>query len=121
MFDFSPQFLLVYIVLNNFHNDTSYTNPLAAGDALKAITILPSSTNTDETANPALRGSSADRTRIMFNGVPIYSPVRNSQLNGLGNFSLFNTEMIHNMYVYASNPPLTFGNTSAGLGRTNTF
>jgi hypothetical protein len=98
-----------------------YTNPLAAGDALKAITILPSSTNTDETANPALRGSSADRTRILFNGVPIYNPVRNSQLNGLGNFSLFNTEMIHKMYVYASNPPLTFGNTSAGLVEIETI
>ncbi len=98
-----------------------YTNPIAAGDALKAITILPSSTNTDETANPALRGSSADRTRILFNGVPIYNPVRNSQLNGLGNFSLFNTEMIHKMYVYASNPPLTFGNTSAGLVEIETI
>ncbi len=92
-----------------------YTNPLAAGDALKAITLLPASTNTEETANPVLRGSSADRSRVVLNGVPIYNPVRNSQLNGLGNFSLFNTEIIHKMYVYASNPPLTYGNSSAGL------
>ncbi|MFY7787440.1 MAG: TonB-dependent receptor [Thermoflexibacteraceae bacterium] len=92
-----------------------YTNPLAAGDALKAITLLPASTNTEETANPVLRGSSADRSRVVLNGVPIYNPVRNSQLNGLGNFSLFNTEIIQKMYVYASNPPLTFGNSSAGL------
>jgi hypothetical protein len=92
-----------------------YTNPLAAGDALKAITLLPSSTNTEETANPVLRGSAGDRSRIVLNGVPIYNPVRNSQLNGLGNFSLFNTEIIEKMYVYASNPPLTFGNSSAGL------
>jgi hypothetical protein len=34
-----------------------YTNPMAAGDPLKAITILPSSTPTDDSAEPALRGS----------------------------------------------------------------
>ncbi len=32
-----------------------YTNPISAGDPLKAITALPSSTNTDESANPVLR------------------------------------------------------------------
>jgi len=92
-----------------------YTNPIAAGDPLKAITALPSSTNTDESANPVLRGSSSDRSRVVLNGVPIYKPVRNGQINGLGNFSLFNAEMIDKQYVYASNPPLTYGNTSAGL------
>ena len=92
-----------------------YLNPVSSGDPLKAITSLPSSTNTDETANPSLRGSSAERTRVALNNVPIYNPVRNSQINGIGNFSLFNTEIIHKQYVYASNPPLTYGNTSAGL------
>ncbi|WP_375559340.1 carboxypeptidase-like regulatory domain-containing protein [Bernardetia sp. OM2101] len=92
-----------------------YTNPISAGDPLKAITALPSSTNTDESANPVLRGSSSDRSRVILNGVPVYKPVRNGQINGLGNFSLFNAEMIDKQYVYASNPPLTYGNTSAGL------
>ena len=62
-----------------------------------------------------MRGSSEDRSRVVLNGVPIYRPVRNSQLNGLGNFSIFNTELVDQQYVYASNPPLTYGNTSAGL------
>lgn len=92
-----------------------YFNPVSNGDALKAITILPSSTNVDETANPTLRGGSADRTRVYINGSPVLNPVRNGQDNGLGNFSILNTEIIDKQYVYASNPPLTYGNSSAGL------
>ncbi|MGD0340595.1 MAG: carboxypeptidase-like regulatory domain-containing protein [Bacteroidales bacterium] len=92
-----------------------YLNPVSQGDPLKAITSLPASTTTDESANPSLRGSSADRTRVVLNNVPIYNPVKNSQINGIGNFSIFNAEIINKQYVYASNPPLTCGNTSAGL------
>jgi hypothetical protein len=92
-----------------------YLSPLASGDPLKAIAMLPSSTNTNETANPELRGSDANRTKVFFNGVPVSNPVRNSQINGIGFFSLFNPEMIKEMAVYPSNPPLTYGNTSAGM------
>lgn len=92
-----------------------YLNPVSQGDPLKAITVLPASTSTDETANPSLRGSAADRSRVVLNGVPIYNPVRASNLNNQGFFSLFNTEILDKQYVYASNPPLTYGNTSAGL------
>ena len=98
-----------------------YFNPVSQGDPLKAITILPASTTTDETANPSLRGSSADRTRVVLNGVPIYNPVKASQLNNQGFFSLFNPEIIKRQYVYASNPPLTYGNTSAGLVEIQTI
>lgn len=98
-----------------------YFNPVAQADPLKAISILPASTTTDETANPSLRGSSPDRTRVTLNGVPVYTPVRSSQLNNQGFFSLFNTEIIEKQYVYASNPPLTYGNTSAGLVEIQTL
>ncbi|MEL6133247.1 MAG: hypothetical protein AAFR59_07780, partial [Bacteroidota bacterium] len=97
-----------------------YLNPLAAGDPLRAVTVLPSSTNIDESANPSLRGSSAARSRVILNGVPVYQPVRNSQINGIGNFSLFNTELLEEQLVYASNPPLTFGNASGGIVQLNT-
>lgn len=92
-----------------------YLNPVSQGDPLKAITLLPASTTSDESANPSIRGSSSDRTRVVLNNVPIYNPVRNSQINGMGNFSIFNPEIVNKQYVYASNPPLTYGNTSAGL------
>lgn len=92
-----------------------YLSPLSSADPLKALAMLPSSTNTDETANPELRGSDANRTKIFINGVPISNPVRNSQLNGIGFFSLLNTEMMMNEFIYPTNPPLIYGNTSAGL------
>lgn len=92
-----------------------YNNPNAAADPLKAITFLPYSTTTGETANPGLRGSAPARTNVVLNGVPVRSPVRNTQLSGMGNFSLFNPEMIQSMKVYASNPPLVYGNSTAGL------
>jgi len=91
-----------------------YLNPTAAADPLRALISLPASTNTSESANPELRGSSADRSRVLINGIPIYRPVRNTQINGIGNFSLFNTEMLESQYVYPSNPPLTRGNSTAG-------
>ncbi|MCI4667950.1 MAG: TonB-dependent receptor [Bacteroidia bacterium] len=97
-----------------------YLNPISAADPLRAITVLPASTNTQESANPSLRGSAANRSRVILNGVPIYNPVRNSQINGLGNFSLFNTELLESQSVYASNPPLTYGNSSGGLVQIET-
>jgi len=98
-----------------------YLNPVSQGDPLKAITTLPASTTINETANPSLRGSSSDRSRVILNGVPIYNPVRASQLNNQGFFSLFNPEIINTQYVYTSNPPLTYGNTSAGLVEIQTI
>lgn len=92
-----------------------YLNPAANADPLKAIAASASSTNTDESANPNLRGSTADRSQVLIHGVPIYRPVRNSQINGIGLFSIFNTALLDQLQVYASNPPLQYGNSSAGL------
>lgn len=92
-----------------------YLNPSSNGDPLKAISILPSSTNTEETVNTSLRGSSSDRSRVYFNGAPINNPIRFGRDDGTGSFSIFNAEIVNKQYVYASNPPLVYGNTSAGL------
>lgn len=92
-----------------------YLNPVAAGDPLKAVALLPASTNTDETANPSLRGASANFSTILLNGVPLVDPVKASALNGIGYFSLINTEMVGEMTVYPSNPPLYVGNSIGGL------
>lgn len=98
-----------------------YNTPSSAGDALKMITILPASTNASESANTELRGSTGDMSRVMLNEVPVYKPVRNSQINGIGNFSLFNSEMIEEQNVYASNPPLVYSNATAGLVEIGTI
>lgn len=98
-----------------------YNTPSSAGDALKMITVLPASTNVSESANTELRGSTGDMSRVMLNEVPVYKPVRNSQINGIGNFSLFNSEMIEEQNVYASNPPLVYSNATAGLVEIGTI
>lgn len=92
-----------------------YLNPSSAADPLKAVTSSAGSTNTEETANLNLRGSSFKRSIVYFNDVPIYNPVRNSQINGTGFFSIFNTGILDKEYIYFSNPPLAYGNSTAGL------
>lgn len=98
-----------------------YLSPFSNADPLKTITSLPYSTNTSESANVELRGSSGDFSRVYINDVPIYKPTRNTRIDGLGNFSILNTEMLENEYVYASNPPLKFGNSIAGLVEVKTL
>lgn len=92
-----------------------YFNPMAKGDPLNAIQLLPASTDTEESASPSLRGSSPNRSIVVIDGVPIRNPVRYTQLNGVGSFSILSTDMLEKLSVYAGNPPLTYGNTSAGL------
>lgn len=91
-----------------------YLNPVAGGDALKAITLLPYSTTVDESASPSLRGSDANRSVVLVNGVPILNPIKYSEFNGTGSFSLFSTEVIKEETVYASNPPIIYGKASGG-------
>lgn len=92
-----------------------YTNPSAKADPILAVNALPASTTTDESANISLRGSSPIETSIFLNNVPVYDAVRFSQLNGIGTFSIFSTAIIKDLVVFPGNPPLEFGNTSAGI------
>ncbi len=92
-----------------------YTNPNAKADPLLAVNSLPAATTLDESANISLRGSSPAQTGIFLNDVPVYDAVRFAQLNGIGTFSIFNASIIRQLQVFPSNPPLEFGNTSAGL------
>lgn len=97
-----------------------YLNPNSQGDFLKAITSLASSTTIDESASPSLRGSGASSSTILLNNVPIENPVRFGDLNSQGLFSVFNPEIIDKQYVYSSNPPLIYGNSTAGLVQLHT-
>lgn len=92
-----------------------YKNPSSKADPLLAVNAMPSSTTVDETASISFRGSSPAETGIFFNHVPTYDAVRFAQLNGIGTFSFFNTELIGSLYVFPGNPPLEYGNTSSGL------
>lgn len=92
-----------------------YMNPLAQGDVLTAITTLPSSSSVDETSSPSLRGSAGSASLVTLNGVPIQNPSKTNTINNHGIFGIFNPEIIDKEYVYPSNPPLTYGNTTAGM------
>ena len=92
-----------------------YMMPAASADPLKAVRLQAYSTSTTESATPELRGSYGDDSRVMVNGVPVIDPVRNRQLNGMGNFSLFSAEMIGKLLVYPGNPPLEYGNAIGGI------
>ncbi len=78
-----------------------YVNPVSNADPLKAITTLPASTTDDESANPSLRGSPAENSAVILNEVPVYNPVRYSQINGIGNFSLFNPDFSSALFHFS--------------------
>lgn len=92
-----------------------YLNPNSKADALRAVDALPASTNTEESANISLRGSSPAETGIFLNNVPLDDVVRFDQTNGVGQFSIFNTAMIESVNIFPSNPPVEFGNATAGV------
>ena len=97
-----------------------WLSPVAAGDPLNAISFLPASTGTDESANPTFRGSRSTSSHVLLNGIPVANPVRNTQLNGMGNFSLFNNALIEDLTVYAGNPPLSKSSAVAGTADLTT-
>ncbi len=97
-----------------------YMTPAAGADPLRAVALQPYSTSTEESANPQLRGSSSNYSRVVINGVPIKNPVRNQQLNSIGNFSLFSADIVGKEFVYPSNPPLEYGNSIGGIVALNT-
>lgn len=91
-----------------------YLNPAAKADPLLAVNSLPAATNADETANVSLRGSPSEATGIYLNDVPIRSAVRLDQSNGVGQFSIFGQVPLSQVRIYASSPPVSFTQTSAG-------
>lgn len=94
------------------------TNPTSKGDPLVAVSTLPFSTNTNDSAEIALRGSPAEASRIYFNDIPIYEAIRGATIDRTTRgFSLFSPSIIGEVEIYPSNPPLYLGNTSAGAVR----
>jgi hypothetical protein len=100
---------------NSFSQLDVYRNPSSKADPILAVNALPSATTLDESANISLRGSSPAETGIFLDNVPVHDAVRYSQLNGIGTFSIFNTQLINKVQVFPGNPPLEFGGTTSGL------
>lgn len=100
---------------NSFSQLDVYLNPSSKADPILAVNALPAATTLDESANISLRGSSPAETGIFLDNVPIHDAVRYSQLNGIGTFSIFNTQLINKVQVFPGNPPLEFGGATSGL------
>lgn len=99
-----------------------YKTPGSNADPLRAVILQSYATNAHESAVPELRGSAPNRSQVIFNQAPLRNPVRGSNLiTGAGSYSILNTEIIDAQYVFPSNPPLTFGNTSGGLIQIETL
>lgn len=91
-----------------------YRQPAAKADPLLAVNALPAATNTDETANVALRGSLPGASTVFLEGVPIDDAVKLDQPDGPGQFSIFNTALVRKLTVYPSNPPIELGQSAGG-------
>jgi hypothetical protein len=95
---------------------TIYADPTSQADPLKALLSLPVSTNTNESARPSLRGSSGNTSMVFLNNTPVYYPTKGNSLNSaVAGGSVFNTSIIKNEEIYASNPPITYGNASGAV------
>lgn len=92
-----------------------YLNPASKADPLLAVDALPASTNTEETANVSLRGSAPAETGVFLNNVPLDDMVRFDQIDGVGQFSIFNTALLSQLQLYPSNPPVEFGQSTSGI------
>ncbi|MFA8450193.1 MAG: carboxypeptidase-like regulatory domain-containing protein [Bacteroidales bacterium] len=92
-----------------------YLNPSAKDDPILAVKSSPSATTVNETAEVNFRGSPSRETGIFLNDVPVYDAVKFEQDNNIGTFSIFSTDMVNQVLVFPSNPPLEYGNVSSGL------
>lgn len=98
-----------------------YNNPNTFGDILRAAANLPSSTETEESAEISIRGTGSNQSVLFFNNVPIYKSFRGTNtIAGLSTFSVLNTQTVKSLNVFSGNPPLYLGHSSGGLIEAHT-
>ena len=98
-----------------------YNNPNTFGDILRAAATLPSSSETEESAEISIRGTGSNQSVLFFNNVPIYKSFRGTNtIAGLSTFSVLNTQTVKSLNVFSGNPPLYLGHSSGGLIEAHT-
>ena len=99
-----------------------YNNPNTFGDMLRTVATLPSSTETEESAEISIRGTGSNQSILFFNNVPIYKSFRGTNtIAGLSTFSILNTQTVKSLNVFSGNPPLYLGHSSGGLIEAHTI
>ena len=91
-----------------------YLNPVSKADPLVAVNTTGASTTKDENAAVNFRGATVNATGYFLNGVPLKNPVKYAQLTNTGTLSIFNTDFLKEVTVFAGNPPLEYGQATSG-------
>lgn len=84
---------------------------LAGNDALRSIQMLAGIDASDDSSTDIkIRGSNADETLIILDGIPLYNT---SHYYGI--FSSLNSDYIQDVNVYKNAQPIQYGNKTAGV------
>jgi len=90
---------------------SSQTSSIMGQDLAKQIQLLPGiSAHDDDSAEIKIRGSNADETLIILDGMPIYNA---SHYYGI--FSNINTSYIDSVNIFKNTYPIHYGGKTAGL------
>lgn len=99
-----------------------YNSPNSYADVIRATSSLPSSTATDDGAEISLRGSTSHNSMLFLNNVPIYKSFKGGNTaSAMGTFSIVSNDFVQSTDVFAGNPPLYLGRSTAGLIQANTI
>lgn len=84
---------------------------LAGNDVMRSLQMLPGIDASDDSSTDLkIRGSNADETLIILDGVPLYNT---SHYYGI--FSSINTDYIEKVNIYKNTQPIEYGNKTAGI------
>lgn len=84
---------------------------LAGNDVMRSIQMLPGiDASEDSSTDLKIRGSNADETLIILDGIPLYNT---SHYYGI--FSSINTDYVKKVNIYKNTQPIEYGNKTAGV------
>jgi len=93
------------------HADVAEGVTLGESDLFRALQRLPGITTRNElSAELWTRGARWDRTRILFDGLPLFDP-----LHGVGAYAAVNEDAIGSAYLHSGVRPASIGEGSAGV------
>ncbi len=84
---------------------------LAGNDVMRSIQMLPGIDASDDSSSDLkIRGSNADETLIILDGIPLYNT---SHYYGI--FSSINSDYVEQVNIYKNTQPIEYGNKTAGV------
>lgn len=91
--------------------------PASFGDSINALTSLPNVMRTDGLFGPlVIRGASPESNGYFIDSIPLYNPMHFGGIH-----SVINNNLMHEVDLYASSFPSTFGNATGAIININTL